>query len=526
MKGKGSRVPAPRSRERTVIAGYLLAVATAELAYAAMTMFATGDYLSRFDTGYFALLSCLVIVPLWILVAVPFGVVRALAGASGFAGPLRATCLGSGLGLTTLPAGVGIGCVVEIDNPHPFLPELTQAIHGQWHLYAIAGAVAGLTYWAVEFSPAPSAIHSFVTDTAPLRGTRGRVSRRLAAWLAAAVVSCAALPLARWWWRPHVHEAASGPTAAFVREWPTGGQASFVAWVSGRSRLVSLSNATTVTVWAADGHVEWEKRFPGVEIFDAVANDVELVVAGSMTDHAAFLAIDLAMGEITHREPDPAPGAAGQAGITVNLAMSPDGTSFAVSYSAPRSSQPVSVYDTRTWQRKSKVDFAGDARLGSHTPAFSANGRYLAFGSARTLVVADATTEAVVRTLPVSPYGIAFSPKGDLVAVVASIPGGIADRRIEVYDLADGRIVASHAMSAALDRSSLAWDPQGRFVAFIDAGDRVRLWDPQSAGDNGATIDARSRPRSFAISHDGSCLAVANGDHVSLFRLVAATGAC
>jgi len=86
--------------------------------------------------------------------------------------------------------------------------------------------------------------------------------------------------------------------------------------------------------------------------------------------------------------------------------------------------------------------------------------------------------------------------------------------RIEVFRIADGTKIASHPSSG---KEALVWDPLGRFLGFADGADTVRLWNPSTAGDGGVTLHVRPSPRYLAMSPDARCLAVGNGDFISLF---------
>jgi hypothetical protein len=471
-----------------------------------------GDITSRFGLGFAGLVFAFAQIPVWIAGAIPFGAVRRLTGSRGFSSPWSASFSGSVTGLMTIPFGVAMSRIFDIDGSSaPVGIELTQTIEDGWTFYALAGAIAGLAYWLLEFSSGPSRLIALIGDARPIHRTKGLISRRVAAAIVAVAAIVILVPVARWSWSPHVSQSSGTLDVTFMREWPTKDRVGFIAWSSDPSRLTSLSG-NVIAVQDERGRPEWEKTFPNARASGAVAND-RVIVVPDLNRHAVFSAIDLKTGEIFHLEPDPMPGAESWAGAAVKLAMSPDGSRLAVAYRLP--AQPVSVYDTHDWHRLSIMQAVPKGRTGSSAIAFSNDGRLLAFGSGRDLVIADAQSGRTLYSIATSPNSIVFSPGNDMVAVETFAPVRLGMAfRIEVFRIADGTKIASHPSSG---KEALVWDPLGRFLGFAAGADTVRLWNPSTAEGSGVTLHVRPSPRYLAMSPDARCLAVGNGDFISLF---------
>ncbi len=477
----------------------------------------SGSIISRFHLGFAGALIAIALIPLWIAVAIPFAVVRKLSGSRGFSSPWRAIVWGSITGLSAIPFGVGMSRIADFEESYPqFGTDLTQTAEYHWPFYALAGAIAGLVYWAIEFSPGPSTLIALITDTSPIYRTKGLISRRVGAVIAGVAAVGILLPIAQWWWSPHISQTSPGAGAevTFIREWSTRDWVGFVAWSQNPSRLTSLSGGA-IAVQNERGGQEWEKKFPNIKAWGAAANDREIIVPDDLNSHAAFSAINLETGEVVHQEPDPVPGAGGLAGAAVKLAMSPDGSRLAVAYDTPRPRQPVSVLDTSDWHRLSTMDAVPQGYFGSQAVSFSNDGSLLAFGTGQNLVIADAHSGQTLHSIDIWPLSIAFSPGNDMVAVET----GGSMKSIEIFRVADGMRLASHPRGTISGTRALVWDPLGRFIGFVDGDDTVRLWNPFTADGHDVILHVRPSPGYLALSPDAHCLAVGNGDFISLFQL-------
>lgn len=510
----------PRPTERTVIFGYLLAVVAGFAVFQTADMIWTGDVVSRFRLGFFLILHAIAIIPLWIACAVPFAIVRHICGPQRLASPWVATGFGALTGLVAMPFAIEVRRLFDFEGiSPPYAVDLVQTIGQHGALAALAGASAGLTYWIVEFS---RPIWTLPQAEGLENGTGHARSRRAVTILAAAVAIAALVPLARWWWSPHVTQNLSTTRVTYLREWSTPSWVRFVGWLPSEPGVVSLYQGA-IAVDDDHGRPVSEHAFTEMGLSGTVSGGQYIVIPALYSRSTAFSVFDLSRGAVVHEEPDPAPGA-GSPGGAVRLAMTPDGARLAVAYFGPRKGQGVRVYDARDWRLVSTMD-AVPAGAGAITVAISQDGRLLAFGSGIEFVIADATTGKTIRTLKVSSEMLAFSPQDDRIAVQSPNRD-----TIDIIRIADGTTVASYKLpthwfdAAHRTRSlwfghTLVWDRLDRFVAFDDGGASVVLWNSAKAADDSVSLELRPGNSHVAVSPDGTRLAVGNGDAVSLFQL-------
>jgi WD40 repeat protein/serine/threonine protein kinase len=162
----------------------------------------------------------------------------------------------------------------------------------------------------------------------------------------------------------------------------------------------------------------------------------------------------------------------GHARVVTGLAFSPDGHRLAAVSHHPGQHAQLNVWDTATGEGLLTWEVHVGLVVGL---AFSADGRLLATaGEDETWGVKlwDANTGKKVRAIP-WPTGVvravAFSPDGRRLAV-------LGDEHVKVWDLAGWAEVFSYVgqRKAGL---TLAWSPDGRWLASGDFDQTIKVWD-------------------------------------------------
>jgi WD40 repeat protein len=196
----------------------------------------------------------------------------------------------------------------------------------------------------------------------------------------------------------------------------------------------------------------------------------------------------------------------------IALALSPDGTVLATGSSEPHEGRPA-LHDVSTGQQlrtlalnhrrfhlsRHRLAFAPDGQTlavgndqpmvrrfdvasGQELPAFSArkpgqqtavayspDGKTLAAGSPDFLQLWDAATGADRGHFPGPVTCLTFSPDSRLLATVG------ADACLRLRDAADGRLLATFRWHQS-DIDTVAFSPDGRWIATGGKEDRVKLW--------------------------------------------------
>jgi WD40 repeat protein len=221
---------------------------------------------------------------------------------------------------------------------------------------------------------------------------------------------------------------------------------------------------------------------------------------------------------------------------TDDLAVSTDQKRFAIGNGILQGFLVYGTDDGRQWHELSAV---GRHEFGATSFCFFRDNRLLAVGQGDGhFMVVDSTTGKTLKDFQAydapgihdDVYGIAVSPKGDMILTgihgVAidsdATPAALAWYRsnhavAQVWRVSDGKEVAGFPDK---DRyvEQAAWDPKGRFVAFIDT-DSLIIWQPQTAGMNYQRIKLSGLSASLAVTPDGDSLAVAGGNIVTVYNI-------
>jgi WD40 repeat protein len=146
-------------------------------------------------------------------------------------------------------------------------------------------------------------------------------------------------------------------------------------------------------------------------------------------------------------------------------------------------------------------------RTWSHWMAQTRDGRLLAVPCSARILLFDAHTGALLRTLTGhtnEAYRPAFSPDGKRLA------SGSGDRSVRVWDVATGReelTLTGHRLWVW----SVTFDPEGKRLVSADAGGTIKVWDAQ--GELLCTIAGHTKGVDhLAFSPDGKRLATASHD--------------
>jgi hypothetical protein len=214
------------------------------------------------------------------------------------------------------------------------------------------GAVAGIAYWLVEFSPIPAWLGAGVPDRRPLPWTGGLLSRRLSYGLGAIAVTAVTALSVVWFTRPTVDlsHAEGMPRIERLATLTYDRSASVMAWSDDGATLIPLPRAPALNriegenfsgmahIHPPSAWAEVTRPFPARSIGAAPH---AVVFEGDIRPNPPhlFSVIDVTSGDVVHVEPDPdrtlgppeLAAAVSADGTTLAFARAPTGPGSAIS---------------------------------------------------------------------------------------------------------------------------------------------------------------------------------------------------
>jgi hypothetical protein len=322
-------------------------------------------------------------------------------------------------------------------------------------------------------------------------------------------------------------------SVSLEEKWSTRGWPIAIEWSQDGARLRSISGGIFerwLRVQDEKGNLLHE--FPVLDpwALHVIIDDHRVAMPGDSRIGVSISIADLSTGKIVFSERDPAPNERGTASGSVRFAMSRGKPFLLVGYGFPRGNQPIHVYNTLTLRETATFSVPDPAPMGVGQMRVSALGDIFAFRAASGVAIANSTSGAIVRTLPISASDFAFSSDGTMLATVVSEAATVGSsktvRHIEVFRISDGVQLASWRPSsgAVTYVSQICWDPSGRFLVFIDDKSELHIWSPLGSHSDGLNLRLRQFSGALNLSPDGTRLAVGDGDAIDLFRIRRSAG--
>jgi WD40 repeat protein len=345
-------------------------------------------------------------------------------------------------------------------------------------------------------------------------------------------------------------KALAGTEGAVVKltkelDLATRGAANGVAWSPDGSALAAASwYGEDLAVWDRFGSVLSKfKRigggpFPENSLAFLRGSSELLFPPPETTDNAACVAVwDVTTGRIVKTVPGPAPEANDYARNRARHFVVSNDQIFAAA--APTVGGAVAIYETKSWRQTGtlKIDY------GVGSLAFFPDGRRLAVGALTKghFLVIDTDSAQIIADF--APYAnkyanigigaITVSADAQLILTgigLVSIPGEyyrvpeartwdqLVPPAVSVWRVSDGSFVAGFAAARYPIRQA-AWDPKGRFVAFVDNAATLFIWNPLASQESVIKISLSKLALSLAITSNGDRLAVTDSDGVKTYRI-------
>lgn len=320
---------------------------------------------------------------------------------------------------------------------------------------------------------------------------------------------------------------AAIPRVAFERSLPALRFGPELAWTADSALLISSAPASPgFRVETVTGNVLEEYSVPYVNIYHAIISTHEIITQTDLRRGVPFEAVDLRNRRVLLQGVDPAPHGPYSAAGNVRFAVRADRSVVAVGYGPPHSDQPVTLYDTKTWQPLARLALPSPGPANLWSLQLSDDSKRLAYNADGAVAVVDVPTGAVVQRLPVAfATQFASSPDGQMLAVAERGPGESNGYKhqialaLRVFRVLDGAETGHRTQPATASVTALEWDPRGRFLAYVDGQD-VHLWNTQSGSARDVVIKLRSEiVGGLALSPDGRRIAVGDGSAIDLFRI-------
>jgi hypothetical protein len=513
------RAPAPI--ERTFVLGYIASILTATLVLALLD-----HWQSRFHQSSASARGIgSVTLGLMLLALVPFVGMRALLGTKAMTSPVGAGFVGV---LTAMLTGMLLGLVFG-------------GIQGVFLSIALlgvtvpVGALAGIAYWLVEFSPVPTLLGAGLTDRRPTPWTGGLLSRRVSYGLGAIAATTVTALAVVWFTRPTIDlsHAEGMPRVERLATLTFDGSASVMAWSKDGATLTPLPRASAMNrmegenfagIARVHARLEVTRPFPARSVGAA---SHAIVFEGDIRPHPPrlFSVVDITTGDVVHVEPDPDRGLGPP---KLPTALSADGTILAFARAPTGPGSAISIFSTTDWTHQTLPAGMPPARDRFLGMALSGAGHVLAIRSERfiDIVALNGPSPLRVVTGPSSAMGLDFD--GGLIAVQdgeTDFGTGMSSRRIRVIQISDGREQGeTTAHGPILDM--LQWDPLGRFLVFASTDSpywrtnwQIHLWRPLRGETREIVLRGMPMPEAIAFSSDGKRLAIKSEKEVALFGL-------